>query len=159
MTNFMIIGAYTQGFINRRKKAVPMKEAENSTDAKVPDVMDPKNTRRILPCCEHAYLIEIAKGQLIDDGFHPIPSSNSSYSILGEKFMNISWSPNRYAQYLYVIIKIENQSLTKEEARFYDYVSALPTNGPVIINCIICRVSSVKLKAAMAGKDVTMVLW
>ena len=159
MTNFMIIGAYTQGFINRRKKAVPMKEAENSTDAKVPDVMDPKNTRRILPCCEHAYLIEIAKGHLIDDGFHPIPSSNSSYSVLGEKFMNISWSPNRYAQYLYVIIKIENQSLTKEEARFYDYVSALSTNGPVIINCIICRVSSVKLKAAMAGKDVTMVLW
>ena len=123
------------------------------------DVMDPENTGRILPCCELAYLTEIAKGQLIDDGFHPIPSSNSSYSILGEKFMNISWSPNRYAQYLYVIIKIENQSLTKEEARFYDYVSALPTNGPVIINCIICRVSSVKLKAAMAGKDVTMVLW
>ena len=123
------------------------------------DVMDPENTGRILPCCEHAYLTEIAKGQLIDDGFHPIPSSNSSYSVLGEKFMNISWSPNRYAQYLYVIIKIENQSLTKEESRFYDYVSALPTNGPVIINCIICRVSSVKLKAAMAGKDVTMVLW
>ena len=80
------------------------------------DVMDPENTGRILPCCELAYLTEIAKGQLIDDGFHPIPSSNSSYSILGEKFMNISWSPNRYAQYLYVIIKIENQSLTKEEA-------------------------------------------
>ena len=107
MTNFMIIGAYTQGFINRRKKAVPMKEAENSTDAKVPDVMDPKNTRRILPCCEHAYLIEIAKGQLIDDAFNPIPSVSSNYDILGEKFMDRSLSPSRYAQYLYVIIKIE----------------------------------------------------
>ena len=100
MTNFIIVRADIQGFINRKKNGFFMKEIENSTDAKVPDVMDPKNTRRILPCCEHAYLIEIAKGQLIDDGFHPIPSSNSSYSILGEKFMNISWSPNRYAQYL-----------------------------------------------------------
>ena len=57
------------------------------------------------------------------------------------------------------IIKIENQPLTKDESEFYDYVSALPNDGAVIINCIICRVSAVKLKAAMAGENIIMRLW
>ena len=33
-----------------------MRKVENSRDTKVLDVMDPENTGRILPCCEHPYL-------------------------------------------------------------------------------------------------------
>ena len=123
-------------------------------------LMDPENNGRILSCCEKAFLTGIAKGQLIDEGFFPIESNNVSYTISGEKFMDLKLAPNRYAHYLYVIIKIDNESLTEEEAKFYDYVSALPNDkSPVIIDCIICRVEETKVKRAINGENVNMVLW
>ena len=124
------------------------------------ELMNPENNGRILPCCEKAFLIGIAKGQLIDDGFFPIESNNISYTISGEKFMDLKLAPKRYAHYLYVIIKIDNEPLTDSEAKFYDYVSALPNDkSPVVIDCIICRVSETKVKRAINGENVNMVLW
>ena len=124
------------------------------------ELMNPENNGRILPCCEKAFLIGIAKGQFIDEGFLPIESNNVSFTISGEKFMDLKLAPNRYAHYLYIIIKIDNESLTEEEAKFYDYVSALPNDkSPVIIDCIICRVEETKVKRALAGENVNMVLW
>ena len=123
-------------------------------------LMDPENNGRILSCCEKAFLTGIAKGQLIDEGFFPIESNNISYNISGEKFMDLKLAPNRYAHYLYVIIKIDNEPLTEEEEKFYDYVSALPNDkSPVIIDCIICRVEETKVKRALNGENVNMVLW
>ena len=123
-------------------------------------LMDPENNGRILSCCEKAFLTGIAKGQLIDEGFFPIESNNVSYTISGEKFMNLKLAPNRYAHYLYVIIKIDNEPLTEEETKFYDYVSALPNDkSPVIIDCIICRIEETKVKRALNGENVNMVLW
>ena len=124
------------------------------------ELMNPENNGRILPCCEKAFLIGIAKGQLIDEGFSPIESNNISYTISGEKFMDLKLAPKRYAHYLYVIIKIDNEPLTEEEEKFYDYVSALPNDkSPVVIDCIICRVEETKVKGAMNGENVNMVLW
>ena len=60
----------------------------------------------------------------------------------------------------FLFIKIDNESLTEEEAKFYDYVSALPNDkSPVIIDCIICRVEETKVKRAINGENVNMVLW
>ena len=124
------------------------------------ELMNPENNGRILPCCEKAFLTGIAKGQLIDEGFFPIESNNVSYTISGEKFMDLKLAPNRYAHYLYVIIKIDNEPLTDSESKFYDYVSAIPNDkSPVIINCIICRVEETKVKRAINGENVNMVLW
>ena len=118
------------------------------------DVMDPENTGRILPCCELAYLTEIAKGQLIDDGFYPHDTSGERYAISGEKFMNLDLSPKRYAQYIYIIIKIGDEPLTDSEQEWFDYVRSLPNDtSQVIINCVICRVPRDQLHAAMNGKN------
>ena len=88
------------------------------------DGMD-ENTGRILPCCEHAYLIEVVKSKLIDDGFSSIPSVSSKYDLLGEKFMDLRLSPKRYAQYLYIIIKVGDEPLTEFEQGWFDYVHSL----------------------------------
>ena len=118
------------------------------------DVMNLENTGRILPCCEHAHLIEIAKGQLIDDAFYPLESGSKCYTISGEKFMDLGLSPKRYAEYLYIIIKIGDESLTESEQEWFDHVRSLPNDtSPVIINCVICRVPRDQLHAAMNGKN------
>ena len=130
------------------------------------ELMNPENKGRILPCCEKAFLIGVAKGQLIDEGFFPIESNNISYTLSGEKFMKLKLAPdgtienNRYARYLYLIIKIDNEPLTEEEEKFYDYTSSLPNDeSSVVIDCIVCRVEESKVKRAMNGENVNMVLW
>ena len=57
-------------------------------------------------------------------------------------------------------VLIDNEPLTDSESKFYDYVSALPNDkSPVIIDCIICRVEETKVKRAINGENVNMVLW
>ena len=116
--------------------------------------------RRILPCCEHAYLIEVVKSKLIDDGFSSIPSVSSNYDLLGEKFMDLRLSPKRYAQYLYIIIKVGDEPLTELEQGWFDYVHSLPNYGDgVVIDCVICRIPTEQLHSAMNGKTLLERLW
>ena len=71
-----------------------------------------------------------------------------------KKFMDLGLSPKRYAEYLYIIIKIGDESLTEAEQEWFDYVRSLPNDtSPVIINCVICRVPRDQLHAAMNGEN------
>ena len=96
----------------------------------------PVNNGRILPCCQEEYLIKIASDQLTDDGFFVMESTSTEYSIFGQKFMVMPLS----AEYRYVIIKIGDSKLTRDELEFRSYVNSLPKTGPIIINCIVSRV-------------------
>jgi hypothetical protein len=105
-------------------------------------------------CCEIEYLKDLAYNQLIDDAFYPLESGSKRYTMSGEKFMDLRLSPKRFAEYLYIIIKIGDEPLTESEEEWFDYVRSLPNDtSPVIINCVICRVPRDQLHAAMNGKN------
>ena len=129
------------------------------------DSMENKNFAPVLdwsPSCRN-YLLDLARNQLVDEGFTPSFSGNSlGYTVSAEKFMDTNMSLKRYVHYLYVIIKIGNEPLTSHELQFQAYINSLPIpkDSPIVIDCIVSRVSKNKLKEWMTStKLIDRRLW